>query len=82
MLSRFELFDPCLMTGPAGLRGRNFCLGYVFRRFVFVSMAFRAINLILTMHAQLPVGDNAGRHLLMAVHAGLGPGSRDEEYTP
>jgi hypothetical protein len=71
MFPRLELFHLSWMAGLAGFGGGDQSLFSIGRRGVLLAMAHRTLNAILAVLAELPVCDDAGRHVLVAIDAAL-----------
>jgi hypothetical protein len=81
MLSLLKLLHPGFMTGGTGFRSWDLGLWDIHHIFMFITMAVYTVNLILAVLAQLPIRDNIGRHLLVAVYADLSGCCTDEDQT-
>src|SRR4030095_5612890 len=71
MFSRLELFDLCWMAGLAGFGRGDQSLFSIGPRGVLLAMTHRTLNAVFAVLAKLPVRDDAGSHVLVAVDATL-----------
>ncbi len=72
MLAFFELFDSFLMAVGASLWRGNLYFVSVILIFMQFAVAYRTVDLILTVLAYLPVGNNIRRNFLVTIHTLLG----------
>ena len=68
VLALLELLDLCLMASCACIRRRDFDFCNIVGCLVLIAVARDATHLHLTMFAQLPVGNDVGRHLAVTIH--------------
>jgi hypothetical protein len=83
VLAPLELLDLRVMTRGARLRRRNARFCDILGRRVFLTMADSAINPVLAVRAQLPIRDDIGRDLLVALNTAhpLSSASGPEMFT-
>jgi hypothetical protein len=72
MFSFFEFLHPGWMTPGAGLGSGDYSRCCIYGRIVLVTVAGRAIYIILAVFAGLPIRNNVRGNLFVAINALLG----------
>ena len=76
VLSLLELLDPLLMTIGTCIRCRDLNFGDIIRILVLFTVTGGTVDFILTVFADLPIGDDIRSHLFMAFDTFLSVGTQ------